>query len=67
MYTFWDRVVGGLELGGSHTGVRTSSSPCPRYLCLNIPRFVTSAAPLAKHPASMAAKLPVCPSPQPFG
>lgn len=46
-----------------------SSTPCPHYLCLNIPRlsclslWVRYLSCSAKHPASMAAKLPVCPSP----
>ena len=56
-------------MGGSHTGVLIPSSPCPHYLCLNMPRFscvslrVCYLSCSAKHPASMAAKLPVWPSP----
>lgn len=56
-------------MGGSHTGVLIPSSPCPHYLCLNMPRLscvslrVCYLSCSAKHPASMAAKLPVWPSP----
>lgn len=47
----------------------TSSTPCPHYLCLNMPRlscvslWVRYLSCFDKHPASVAAKLPVCPSP----
>lgn len=68
MHTFWNSGWG-RELGGSHTGVLIPSSPCPHYLCLNMPRLscvslrVCYLSCSAKHPASMAAKLPVWPSP----
>lgn len=56
-------------MGGIHTRMLISSSPCPHYLCLNMPRLscvslqVCYLSCSAKHPAAMAAKLPVWPSP----